>query len=70
MTILIGTSGFSYKDWVGPVYPEGLPRQEWLVHYGTEFPTCELNFSTCSLITSHFGTGIRRKTAVEARSCF
>jgi hypothetical protein len=27
MTILIGTSGFSYKDWVGPVYPEGLPRQ-------------------------------------------
>ena len=45
MTILIGTSGFSYKDWVGPVYPEDLPRQEWLVHYSTEFPTCELNFS-------------------------
>jgi uncharacterized protein YecE (DUF72 family) len=45
MTILIGTSGFSYKDWVGPVYPADLPRQEWLVHYGTEFPTCELNFS-------------------------
>jgi uncharacterized protein YecE (DUF72 family) len=46
MTILIGTSGFSTKDWVGPVYPEGLPRQEWLVHYGSEFPTCELNLST------------------------
>ena len=43
MTILIGTSGFSTKDGVGPVYPEELPRQEWLVHYGAEFPTCELN---------------------------
>jgi uncharacterized protein YecE (DUF72 family) len=45
MTILIGTSGFSYKDWVGPVYPEGLPKQEWLAYYAREFPTCELNFS-------------------------
>ena len=46
MTILVGTSGFSYKDWVGPVYPEGLPKQEWLAFYAKEFPTCELNFST------------------------
>jgi uncharacterized protein YecE (DUF72 family) len=45
MTVLIGTSGFSYKDWVGPVYPEGLPKQEWLAFYSSEFPTCELNFS-------------------------
>jgi uncharacterized protein YecE (DUF72 family) len=45
MTIMIGTSGFSYKDWVGPVYPEGLPKQEWLSYYAGHFPTCELNFS-------------------------
>jgi len=45
MTILIGTSGFSYKDWVGPVYPEGMPKSEWLSFYAQEFPTCELNFS-------------------------
>ena len=45
MTVLIGTSGFSYKDWVGPVYPEGLPKQEWLSYYATEFRTNELNFS-------------------------
>ncbi|HET90150.1 MAG TPA: DUF72 domain-containing protein [Chloroflexi bacterium] len=44
MTILIGTSGFSYQDWVGPFYPEGLPKQEWLAHYAAEFPTNELNF--------------------------
>jgi uncharacterized protein YecE (DUF72 family) len=45
MTVLIGTSGFSYKDWVGPVYPEDLPKQEWLSFYASEFKTCELNFS-------------------------
>jgi uncharacterized protein YecE (DUF72 family) len=45
MTVLIGTSGFSYKDWVGPVYPDDLPKQEWLSFYAGEFKTCELNFS-------------------------
>lgn len=45
MSVLIGTSGFSYKDWVGPVYPEELSKSEWLTHYAQEFPTCELNFS-------------------------
>ncbi|HET89818.1 MAG TPA: DUF72 domain-containing protein [Chloroflexi bacterium] len=45
MTTLIGTSGFSYKDWVGPVYPQGLAKSEWLSFYAQEFPTCELNFS-------------------------
>jgi len=45
VTVLIGTSGFSYKDWVGPVYPEGLPKAKWLPFYAAEFPTCELNFS-------------------------
>ncbi|MFB0546398.1 MAG: DUF72 domain-containing protein, partial [Anaerolineae bacterium] len=43
--ILIGTSGFSYKDWVGPYYPAGLPQREWLRFYAREFPTCELNFT-------------------------
>lgn len=33
MTILIGTSGFSYDDWVGPVYPADPPKTEWLRFY-------------------------------------
>jgi uncharacterized protein YecE (DUF72 family) len=45
MTVIIGTSGFSYNDWVGPVYPPDLPKQEWLAFYASEFSTCELNFS-------------------------
>ncbi|MGB7539966.1 MAG: DUF72 domain-containing protein, partial [Anaerolineales bacterium] len=41
--IHIGTSGFSYKDWVGPVYPEKMPEKDWLSFYATQFSTVELN---------------------------
>ncbi len=41
--IRFGTSGFSYDDWVGPVYPADLPRREWLAHYAKEFSSVELN---------------------------
>ncbi|MBN1347530.1 MAG: DUF72 domain-containing protein [Phycisphaerae bacterium] len=43
--ILIGTSGYSYRDWVGPIYPEGTPQSEYLRLYTQMFPTVELNFS-------------------------
>ena len=43
--ILIGTSGYSYDDWVGPVYPEGTPKSEFLPFYARQFPVVELNFS-------------------------
>ena len=41
--LYIGTSGFSYDDWVGPFYPPGLPKREWLAFYAREFPTLEVN---------------------------
>ncbi len=43
--ILIGTSGFSYEDWVGPVYPPGTPKGEFLSRYASRFPFVELNYS-------------------------
>jgi uncharacterized protein YecE (DUF72 family) len=41
--LYLGTSGFSYKDWVGAFYPEGLPQKDWLTFYAREFKTCEIN---------------------------
>jgi len=41
--IYLGTSGFSYKDWVGVFYPAGLPERNWLALYSNEFKTCEIN---------------------------
>lgn len=42
-TILVGTSGYRYNEWVGPVYPVGLAREDFLVHYASMFSTVELN---------------------------
>ncbi|MFC1921542.1 DUF72 domain-containing protein [Chloroflexota bacterium] len=41
--IYFGTSGFSYEDWVGIYYPEGMRKREWLIYYSREFNTCEIN---------------------------
>lgn len=39
----IGCSGWSYKDWRGPVYPEKAPARTWFGHYAELFDTVELN---------------------------
>jgi uncharacterized protein YecE (DUF72 family) len=41
--MLAGTSGYSYKEWVGPFYPEKLPPEEMLRFYAQHFPTVEIN---------------------------
>lgn len=43
--LLIGTSGYSYDDWVGPVYPEGTKRGDFLPFYAERFSFTELNFT-------------------------
>jgi uncharacterized protein YecE (DUF72 family) len=43
--ILVGTSGYSYTEWVGPVYPEGTKQKDFLGIYSGLFPTVELNFA-------------------------
>lgn len=43
--ILVGTSGYSYDDWVGPLYPAGTAKGDFLSLYAKEFPAVELNFS-------------------------
>jgi uncharacterized protein YecE (DUF72 family) len=46
MPILIGTAGFSYKDWEGIVYPPGLKRRQHPLQYFAQyFDTCEINTS-------------------------
>lgn len=41
--VYVGTSGYSYKDWVGPFYPPGTPANRMLDHYLTQFPAMEIN---------------------------
>lgn len=39
----IGTSGWSYEDWEGRFYPEGIEKREMLNHYSDYFDTAEIN---------------------------
>lgn len=39
----VGTAGYSYQDWVGPVYPPGTKKEEMLALYAREFPFAEIN---------------------------
>ena len=43
--IRIGTSGWSYDAWRGPLYPAKLPKKNWLRYYATQFSSAEINSS-------------------------
>ena len=43
--IHIGTSGYSYDDWVGPFYPEGTDKREFLDYYARHFDCNEVNYT-------------------------
>jgi len=43
--IRVGTSGFSYPDWVGPFYPPGTRQSAMLPWYARHFDALEINFT-------------------------
>lgn len=57
---LVGTSGYYYREWVGPFYPEGTRTGEMLGHYVTVFPALEIN-------STYYGLPTPRKMANIAR---
>lgn len=43
MGIYIGTSGWSYDDWIGPFYPQDIKKGKMLNFYTQEFNLVEIN---------------------------
>ncbi|MEW6080533.1 MAG: DUF72 domain-containing protein [Bacillota bacterium] len=43
--LLVGTSGFKYRDWKGVFYPPGISERNLLAFYSQVFPVVELDFS-------------------------
>ena len=43
MPLLVGTSGWQYKDWRGDFYLADLPTSRWLEFYADRFPAVENN---------------------------
>jgi uncharacterized protein YecE (DUF72 family) len=47
--IKVGTSGYSFLDWVGPFYPPGIERGKMLDYYVQFFDIVEINSSYYSI---------------------
>ena len=42
-TLLLGTQGFAFDDWVGPFYPAGTRKTAYLEQYARHFATVEID---------------------------
>ncbi len=65
--IYVGTSGFSYDDWVGPYYPEGLDKKDWLAFYAREFKSLEINFTYYRMPGARALAGMAHKVPEDFR---
>jgi uncharacterized protein YecE (DUF72 family) len=43
VNLFVGTSGYAYKEWKGPFYPEKLAQKDMLAYYGQHFNAVEIN---------------------------
>jgi uncharacterized protein YecE (DUF72 family) len=60
--ILVGTSGWQYRDWRGRLYPKELPQRRWLEHFSARFPTVEVNNTFYNLPTEETFVRWREET--------
>jgi len=62
--IKIGTSGFSFEDWYGPVYPQDLKSKDLLTYYGQHlgFNCVEINSTYYTLLSDKTFSGMEAKT--------
>ena len=65
--IKIGTSGFSFEDWKGTVYPEKIKKEDMLSYYENElgFHVLEVNFTYYTLPSQKAIIGMLRKTSAD-----
>jgi uncharacterized protein YecE (DUF72 family) len=62
MPVLVGTSGWQYRDWRGRFYPPRLPQRRWLEHHATHWQTTEVNNSFYRLPAREVFQGWRDRT--------
>lgn len=63
--IKIGTSGYSFPDWVGTIYPENIKRENMLEYYEKKlgFNMVELNYTYYTLPSQGAISSILKKTS-------
>ncbi|MFX1266728.1 MAG: DUF72 domain-containing protein [Promethearchaeota archaeon] len=60
--VLIGTSGWSYDEWIGPFYPQGLTKKDFLSYYSQIFYTNEINTTFYNIPSRHIVESWVKKT--------
>jgi uncharacterized protein YecE (DUF72 family) len=61
-SIVLGTSGWSFRDWIGPFYPIGTERTRMLDFYAHEFHAVEVNSTYYRIPHPRSFEAIERKT--------
>lgn len=62
MPLLVGTSGWQYRDWRGLFYPADVPQRLWLEEYAAGFATVENNNAFYRLPTMEVFASWRERT--------
>lgn len=65
--IYVGTSGYSYKDWIGPFYPEGIKQKEMLAFYAQHFNCVEINATYYSVFSDKTFASMAERTPAGFR---
>lgn len=60
--IYVGTSGYSYKDWIGPFYPEGTKQRDMLELYARRFAAVEINATYYNVFSEKTFAGMAERT--------
>jgi uncharacterized protein YecE (DUF72 family) len=65
--ILVGTSGFSFDDWIGEVYPPGTRKQDMLPYYVNKlgFKALEVNYTYYSMPSQKTMESFARRTTPD-----
>ncbi len=64
-TYLVGTSGYSFTDWVGPFYPPGTDKRQMFDAYVRAFPTVEVNYTFYRMPTARTLASLARRSPPE-----
>jgi uncharacterized protein YecE (DUF72 family) len=65
--VRVGTCGYSYRDWIGPFYPEGLKPAQMLDYYARHFSTVEIDSSYYRIPSEAAIGSLHRRTPPDFR---
>ena len=64
--VRIGTSGWAYRDWAGPFYPDEVKAAGRLEYISRRFRTLEINASFYRMPTDAAVAGVRRRPTISS----